>query len=354
MKRIELLDGLRGLAALAVVVWHWQHFYDFSAPTFDRSQQPLYRVLLPAYSYGPFAVDLFFCLSGFVFFWLYAENISEGRISAREFFLRRFSRLYPLYFLTLIAVALAFVMRGAFVYEHDLYHFLLNLVLLSSVGLEHGPSYNGPSWSISVEFVLYALFFISCRWMRSRALLCGVGMVIGVELWPIYEPIARGLLSFFAGGAAYLVYRSSPADRSSPVVAVCAVCWLVTLGHIYFVPSDVPRFLTNAWTLLLLFPSTVLALALGSSVRGGAQRPVRFLGDISYSVYLLHFPLQVVFRQFDLPFNSAWVMGLFFALLLPLSAASHYYFEVPMRRWIRNGLASAGPSGDRRVSRRPL
>ncbi|HYX63347.1 MAG TPA: acyltransferase [Burkholderiales bacterium] len=337
------MDASRGLAALFVVVWHWQHFYDFSAPDFDRSHQPLYSVLLPAYSQGPFAVDLFFCLSGFVFFWLYSEKIVLGRVPARDFFLLRFSRLYPLYVLTLLFVAASFLAFGEFVYRHDAYHFVLNLFLASSVGLEKGLSYNGPSWSISVEFVLYGLFFVGCRWMRSRSLLVLLGMIVGLEMWPIYEPIARGLMSFFAGAAAYLVYRSLSRSAAPAAVAVAALCWLVTMARIYFVESDAPHFLLNVWALLVLFPSTMVALALARPVGAPSIAALRFLGDISYSVYLLHFPLQVIFNQFDLDFDAPWVLGLFFALLIPLSAASHYGFEMPAQRWLRNVLAVPRP-----------
>ena len=89
-------------------------------------------------------MDLFFALSGFIFFWLYAEAITERRVSAREFFVLRFSRLYPLHLATLLAVAaeqtLFLHLTGRyFVYGgNDGYHFLLNLGMASSWGFERG------------------------------------------------------------------------------------------------------------------------------------------------------------------------------------------------------------------------
>jgi peptidoglycan/LPS O-acetylase OafA/YrhL len=69
------LDALRGVAALSVVIWHWQHFYP-SGPGFDPTRQPLYWLFEPLYRDGRKAVTLFFGLSGFVFFWRYGEEVA--------------------------------------------------------------------------------------------------------------------------------------------------------------------------------------------------------------------------------------------------------------------------------------
>src|ERR1700675_2139648 len=100
MRRLHSLDSLRGLAALSVVFWHWQHFYALTGrwqPGWQRSSEPLYEFFRPLYDEGWAAVDLFFPLSGFIFFWLYGESIRERRIVASEFALLRFSRLWPLH-----------------------------------------------------------------------------------------------------------------------------------------------------------------------------------------------------------------------------------------------------------------
>src|SRR5882724_7118049 len=99
MKRLYALDTLRGFAALSVVLWHWQHFFAISGTWqqgWQKSSEPFYQFLRPFYAEGWAAVDLFFALSGFIFFWLYAEAIREARISAFRFAWLRFSRLYPL------------------------------------------------------------------------------------------------------------------------------------------------------------------------------------------------------------------------------------------------------------------
>ena len=79
--------------------------------------------------------------------------------------MRRFSRLYPLHFATLLFVAAAFLAFGPYIYESDAYHFVLNVLLASSIGFEKGYSFNGPSWSISV--VLPAWTMARQRAIRS-------------------------------------------------------------------------------------------------------------------------------------------------------------------------------------------
>src|SRR3974390_435665 len=107
-KRLYSIDALRGVAALSVGGWHWQHFFAVSGTWmagWNRTSQPFYPYLKPLYDEGWAAVDLFFAVSGFVFFWLYREPVAARNIGVSQFALQRFSRLYPIYFLTLIVAA---------------------------------------------------------------------------------------------------------------------------------------------------------------------------------------------------------------------------------------------------------
>ncbi|RZJ64012.1 MAG: acyltransferase, partial [Flavobacterium sp.] len=109
-KYFFLLDIFRGFAALSVVMYHWEKFYvttDEALASFNHSHQPLYSIFYLFYDAGDVAVDLFFLISGFVFFYLYSKKIAEGGISAGSFFTLRFSRLYPLHFATLLFVLVA-------------------------------------------------------------------------------------------------------------------------------------------------------------------------------------------------------------------------------------------------------
>jgi len=138
------------MAALAVVFWHWKHFLVYGTgldlefinfPELDYDRQPLFPFFEPFYSQGIRAVDLFFCISGFVFYWLYSNRVRQDEVDLRQFSILRFSRLYPLHLVTLITVASlqAFILveQGRFfIFDtNDLYHFILSLFFLSGLGL---------------------------------------------------------------------------------------------------------------------------------------------------------------------------------------------------------------------------
>lgn len=375
LERFYSLDVLRGVAALSVVFWHWQHFLlGPNHQTLVVANLPLSQWISPLYTKGWLAVDLFFCLSGFVFYWLYSRRVSDGAISAGKFAWLRFSRLYPLHFATLLFVAVSqwSLMSTAgsyFVYpNNDGYHFLLNVLFASSWGLERGYSFNGPIWSVSVEVLLYALFFAFSRLFPIRAvfLLC-VSMAGFLVIQRYNLPIGRGIGSFFLGGCVFLAYETIvKSDRAAALtrwVNYLTVCvWLATLviaqvaEHLRQLSlhsvAYIGRFdaafqwgvqkTFRFWPVLVLFPLTILALALSETRRGSLGKRVSFIGDISYSSYLLHFPLQIVFSVAvaslsvgDSVYYSPGFMALFFAVLVIVSFASFRYFEMPAQRFLR-------------------
>ncbi len=213
--RFYSLDFIRGLAALSVVFWHWQHFFyeGTQGTAYRMADQPFYDVFFLLYQSGWLAVDFFFSLSGFIFFALYQDTIAGRRIGAWKFFVLRFSRLYPLHLATFALVLVLqygiLAQTGSFfVYAHnDAYHALLNLLLVPTWGFEAGWSFNAPIWSVSIEVLLYAVFFLSCRYLRMRGGVIAALLIAGWVLQGIHEPLGRGLFSFFMGGVAYHTYR---------------------------------------------------------------------------------------------------------------------------------------------------
>ena len=152
------LDFLRGVAALSILVWHYQHFYYVEAGItlrLNRSDQPFFDILSVFYLYGLFAVQFFWGLSGFVLAHTYFK--ASKAAGPKSFLISRFARLYPLHFITLLCIAalqvLSFYKFGHYqIYTvNDLYHFILNLFFISFWGLQSDFSFNAPIWSVSAE-----------------------------------------------------------------------------------------------------------------------------------------------------------------------------------------------------------
>lgn len=364
--RLHSLDALRGLAALTVVFWHWRHFfYEGTAGSYQPERQPFFDFLLPLYTKGWLAVDLFFALSGFIFYWLYADRVARRTIAAREFFVLRFSRLYPLHLATLIAVAAgqyAFhrTTGSYFVYPvNDAPHFALHVLFASSWGMERALSFNAPVWSVSVEVLLYGLFFVLCRLVPVRLLTLAAISAIGFAMaLHLNGALGRGIGSFFLGGCACLVFGQIVNAGWAPVLATwlplpVAGLWIATMAFGAGVWGEVlarlPQSLAGIngeWAVILvLFPLTILTLAVLEAVRPGFGERFAFLGGLSYASYLLHFPLQLALvslvNAFSLErsiFYSPFVMAAFFVLLAGLSLASHHWFEMPAQRYLRRRL----------------
>ena len=361
---LHSLDVARGMAALAVVLYHWQHFFFVGLQLradFNPAMQPGYALLRGFYNHGHAAVSLFFSLSGFIFFWLFASRIAAGSLGLTEFFVHRVSRLYPLHLATLLAVAagqaIYHALHGAyFTYAwNDLHHFLLNLFLLSSIGRDTGLSFNGPSWSVSVEMTLYAVFFLYCSLSKPRFATMAVMALLGfLVLGRFRTTLGSSVGSFFLGGCMSSAYARLTRDpnraRVSLVatvlvaalwIAAFAVPWReVGLPAVVSPPGGAPDLLT-----VVLFPLTILALTLAESESPAAFRRLARatrLGPLSYSVYLIHFPLQllIVLVTARLDVASAWfyspvALAFFFALLIGIGLLSHYRFEMPIQRLMR-------------------
>jgi peptidoglycan/LPS O-acetylase OafA/YrhL len=379
--RFYSLDVLRGLGALAIVFNHWPNFFFYQGEPTDFSRLPWPTLLAPLYTNGWRAVDLFFCLSGFVFFLLYSEPISRRMVGWRDFSVLRFSRLYPLHLVTLLLAAggqalLTAHFGGYFVCpENSLTLFLLHLAF-ASAWTGSSVSFNGPVWSVSVEVALYIGFFGLCRYrlIDWRLLLVYIGAGF---FWTIhhgsYSGLARGVMAFFLGGLAFESFQALLASGRG----FKYLRWLggVTVALWFLVPLEAERHflvtgfqqlcgsstsylnatvsnylfrISEAVYVLVLFPVTLCWLALWETCRGSLGRRFAVLGDISYSTYLLHFPLQMGFllaaRGLGLSgsvFSSPLTLMLFFLVLIPLSLASHYWFERPMQSFLRKKLLPA-------------
>lgn len=353
-QRLAPLDALRGLAALGVSLFaHYAHFGG------DKAKYPFNGLLAVHWVYENawLFVDLFFLLSGVVLTYRYLEAIGDRAVDGRQFFDLRLSRLYPLHVAALlVCAAVQWTCRArhqpTLIYpnNNDLYHFTLQLFYLHTF-FEYGWSFNEPSWSVSGEVLVYLLFFVYARRDRKQYVpLAAITVVVGIAAqspgWSL--PIINGLLGralvgFFLGSLGYLFMRELD-QRGRGLVfgwgclgALTILCVLASLIGFHELIGTDPR--TNA---LAVFPLVIFAsLRVPPLVRLLSIRPLTFLGDISYAVYLIHVPLQLIFLYIMratntvVPTESPWMLAGFAVVLIGAATATHYGFERPMRRWLR-------------------
>lgn len=352
-KRYYLLDLLRGLAALFVVIWHYRHFYYVDGIFPENvylSEFPLNTLLKIPYEYGGLAVEFFFCLSGFIFFQFYYSKISLGKISFRAFFLRRLLRLYPIFLFSLLLTILLnyyheIYFGSFFVYEfNDLKHFIYNLLLIHQWGFQEGWSFNGPSWSISVEWLLYLVFFAVCL-LRVNIFISSLIMIIaGFILFPFNPNVGRGMILFFF--SAFIWLLSNYEGLSNRIKSILVLLYLLMC---LFSVTLIPTILLNLYPSLFNFledkslfelffiigivPATVYFASSVVIKNNFFNKFCDLFGQLSYPIYLFHFPVQIFLINFEI-INEPNLMSSLFVYLFAVFAISYLfnkYLDIPLR-----------------------
>lgn len=295
-----ILDGLRGIAALAVVIFHFTEWV-YS----DYSKNFIGHCFL--------AVDFFFCLSGFVIAYAYDDRIHK--IGFLEFFKSRLIRLHPLVILGSI-LGLAGFLLDPFDGQFELYNgSKLILLLLCSIFLIPLPimkersfnlfSFNAPAWSLFWEYVAnifyaFILYQISRRYLLLITILAAVALCLvgykagnllggwgGASFW---DGFARVAYSFSAG---LLLFRSKWIINNK--LGFIGLAILLSLSFI------MPYFKWNAVAELIVvlfyFP-LIVALGAGSTLSAGLQKICIFFGKISYPLYMTHYAAIWIFANY--------------------------------------------------------
>ena len=348
------LELMRFVCALSVLLWHYQHFYVVgpatSALAHDHAVQPLASWLAPFYGHGWLGVQAFWALSGFIFFWKYGQAVADGKVAAGRFAWLRFSRLYPLHLVTLLAMLplIAWYRAQAgqdYVYTHnDVAHFVLQLFLASDWAGRSEWSFNGPIWSISIEVLAYAVFFALSRlgWVRPwqiGTVIAATGAVYALKLTP--HPLVLCLFFFYLGGLTHAVWRglqACPLKRQR----------LVQLGMVGALVLGTALAATGVlrpmFYVALLSPVAMLALLAWVQPRSERlAQALTTLGHTTYASYLLHFPLQLLVANLSgadpsrLPLHSPWWLLGYLVLTFVLAALTYRWLEAPaqdaLRRW---------------------
>lgn len=350
------LEAIRFVCALGVLFWHYQHFAFVAdqAVGFERDTQPLYGLFKPFYDFGYFGVTIFWCISGFIFFWKYQQAIASGAVGARKFFVLRFSRLYPLHLATLLSVALLQAIQHGltgryFVFQkNDAMHFVLQLFMASNWAstTSAGDSFNGPIWSISVEVLIYSIFFLVLRHV-GRSALINVAIVCAclvAKFAKVPSPIVDCLAFFYVGGLSAIALRHFQRTRFHGAVMMTALCAIVGVpGAVW--ATGIHR--NPHFTFLFLIsytPVTLYFCAQQFRVNDVVQKFVEAAGNMTYSSYLVHFPIQLAtVMLFEaagvaVPYHDLGCFFAFFGATLLASYGIYRFFEMPAQTLIRNRL----------------
>jgi peptidoglycan/LPS O-acetylase OafA/YrhL len=342
---------LRGIAAWWVVFYH---FAQFLSPYLSPGLLSLVRE-------GDLAVDLFFCLSGFVIYLNYSRlTFSKKEVNA--FFVKRFARLYPAHCLILFAyiplvAAYAFWSNAGLQSDRfTIGTFVLNIFLLQNWFFAERLSWNVPAWSISAEFAAYLLFpviLFICRIYNSSIkrisliVLLSWGFLL-LLFWPYSLDLGKAIptlgvprcvLQFCMGCVAGEIFRKRPNMPQGRLL------WLA-LGGVFFIVVYARGVLPSA----VCMPPISFFLILGLAwlkinwEANAVTRSFIYLGEISYATYICHYwvydVFKILFVRADFSVNPLFLLGAF-AALGALSAILYHYVEQPMFRLIVSRLGAA-------------
>jgi peptidoglycan/LPS O-acetylase OafA/YrhL len=351
------LEIVRFLAAVAVLFWHYQNMWwtPEGLTGFVRSEQPLYRYFSGFYEFGRYGVQVFWSISGYIFFWKYRQSVADRRIGGKTFFVLRFSRLYPLHFATLLLVALLQLiymhMKGnPFVYGHDdLFHFGLQLMFASNWGFEAGSSFNGPIWSISLEILVYIAFFFMLRYLGA-SLLPSILIVLAAGLAYLlgnHNPIFECFVCFYVGGLTAVLAGTAAAHRHRGLLLALAIALLV-LVPAFGALLGATKVKAIAQVIAIGYvPILLYVMAEHCQIPRMFTNSVQVAGNMTYSSYLIHFPLQlsiaIVCAALGVSIpkaSTAFFLG-YLASVLLLAWLIFILFEMPCQSFVRRKLSPA-------------
>ena len=343
-EHFAILDGLRGLAAIAVVIYH---FMEIAITDYSKN----------FIAHGYLAVDFFFCLSGFVI--AYAYDSRAEKMGVLSFIKLRLIRLHPLVIIGSLLGLLTFLF-DPFSNFYPIYGFgKTALLFLASAFLIPYPvmaerffnlfNLNAPAWSLFWEYIAN-LFYIVILFRLSRTMLQTLTLIAAVIIcfiafkstnlmggWggpTFWDGGARVLYSFLAG---MLVYRSNWIIKNR--LGFTGVSILLLFAFL-FPFNDKYNWLTEPLIVLIYFP-VLVALGAGATLKPNLRSICKFSGDISYPLYMTHYPFVWVFLTYVAVVKPEMallkiIIPVSVCLLIALAYLIMVFIDTPFRKYLRN------------------
>lgn len=360
----DLLDGLRGVAALLVVWYHVFEGYAFAGA----------KPTVECINHGYLCVDFFFMLSGFVIGYAYDDRWNRS-LTLKGFFQRRLIRLHPMVIMGAVLGTVTFLVQGSVQWDGThiatsavMLALLLSLFLIPAVpgcpyevrGNGEMFPLNGPAWSLFFEYIgnlLYALFI---RRLSDKALLALV-ILLGAALgcFALTDASGYGCIGVgwtldrinFVGGLLRMLFPFTLgmflSRRFRPVRIKGAfwICSLILVG-LFFIPyiaGNTPVLWNGLFEIVciaLVFPVLVWIGASGTTTDTFSTRVCKFLGDISFPLYIVHYPFMYLFyawliRTEQFSFGETWQVALcVYAWNILVAFVCLKCYDEPVRKWL--------------------
>ena len=370
-KHYHLLDGLRGVAALIVMWYHVFEGYAFAGNT-----------MIENFNHGYLAVDFFFMLSGFVISYAYDDRWG-GSFTMKDFFKRRLIRLHPMVIMGAVLGAITYCIQGSVQWDGTyiatsmtMLALLCTMFLIPAVpGAGHevrgnGEMFplNGPSWSLFFEYIgniLYALFI---RRLPTKALAALVALTgAGLAGFALSDASGYGNIGIgwtldavnFEGGALRMLFPFSMGmllARNFKPFKVRGAFWictalLVALLSMPYIEGMQPvcrNGIYEAFCIIAVFPVLVLLGASGTTTDSKSTRICKFLGEISYPLYIVHYPFMYLFYAWLIKnglftFGQTWQVALcVYAWNILVAYLCLKLYDEPVRKYLAKRFSDRG------------
>ena len=368
-QRYEILDGLRGVAAIIVIIFHFFELYSFGNP----AKQIV--------NHGYLAVDFFYVLSGFVIGYAYDDR--WDRMSYWDFYKRRLIRLHPMVIAgSVLGLCYYYFGEGATcpnIENVKPHYFFINIIMnifmiptpneLDIRGWGETNSFNGPNWTLSYEYLINILYSLVLRRLHTIiiGILCLLSSLLVLNLtlnfdvfnvmqeresakytviggWSLTScelcvGFTRLFYPFFAG---YLVYRLNIKIKIPYSFIICSLLLIFFLCFIRVGGDDHPIFngIYEAFVIIVIFPLIIMIGAGDNTKNELIIKICKFIGELSYPIYITHYPIIYAnagwtdYHMNDSLFNKIMLSIGSFVIMVFNAYSLVELYDKPLRKWL--------------------